>query len=60
MRKAAQPIQHAELGQPGDPANVRRTRGGYREGWTRFWITAHVLNTAGELEAMRGAVEQLQ
>jgi hypothetical protein len=54
-------IQQTNFGQHGDMSNVFRFRGGYSESWTVFWITAHFLNAAAELERMGvnlDAVEQ--
>ena len=45
-------IQHTNFGQQGEMSNVFRLRGGYSEGWTVFWITAHFLNAASEFERM--------
>lgn len=45
-------IQHTNFGQAGDLSDVFRLRGGYSEGWTVFWITAHFLNAAAQFEAM--------
>jgi hypothetical protein len=45
-------IQHTNFGQAGDLSDVFRMRGGYSEGWTVFWITAHFLNAAAQFEAM--------
>ena len=45
-------IQHTNFGQAGELSDVFRLRGGYSEGWTVFWITAHFLNAAAQFEAM--------
>jgi hypothetical protein len=45
-------IQHTNFGQYGDVNDVFHLRGGYSEGWTVFWITAHFLNAAGQFQAM--------
>lgn len=45
-------IQQTNFGQSGDMTDVFRLRGGYSEGWTVFWITAHFLNAAAQFEAM--------
>lgn len=45
-------IQQTNFGQSGDLTDVFRMRGGYSEGWTVFWITAHFLNAAAQFEAM--------
>lgn len=45
-------IQQTNFGQSGELTDVFRMRGGYSEGWTVFWITAHFLNAAGQFAAM--------
>lgn len=45
-------IQHTNFAQNGDMSNVHKLRGGYSEGWTVFWITAHFLNAAARFEEM--------
>jgi hypothetical protein len=45
-------IQQTNFGQQGNLTDVFRMRGGYSEGWTVFWITAHFLNAAAQFEAM--------
>ena len=45
-------IQHTNFGQAGELPDVFRLRGGYSEGWTVFWITAHFLNAAVQFDAM--------
>lgn len=45
-------IQHTNFAQQGDMSDVSKMRGGYSEGWTVFWITAHFLNAAAEFERM--------
>ncbi len=45
-------IQQTNFGQSGDLTDVFRMRGGYSEGWTVFWITAHFLNAAAQFESM--------
>ena len=45
-------IQQTNFGQAGELSDVFRLRGGYSEGWTVFWITAHFLNAAGQFAAM--------
>ena len=45
-------IQHTNFGQSGEMTDVFRLRGGYSEGWTVFWITAHFLNAAAQFDAM--------
>lgn len=39
-------LQHTNFAQRGDMSDVYKLRGGYAEGWTVFWITAHFLNSA--------------
>jgi hypothetical protein len=39
-------LQQTNFAQRGDMSNVHNLRGGYAEGWTVFWITAHFLNAA--------------
>ena len=39
-------LQQTNFAQRGDMSNVHMLRGGYSEGWTVFWITAHFLNAA--------------
>ena len=45
-------LQQTNFAQHGDMSNVYKLRGGYSEGWTVFWITAHFLNAAARFEAM--------
>ncbi|MEG1935051.1 MAG: hypothetical protein RR141_03585, partial [Rikenellaceae bacterium] len=45
-------IQQTNFAQHGDMTNVHNLRGGYAEGWTVFWITAHFLNAAASFEQM--------
>jgi hypothetical protein len=45
-------IQHTNFGQSGELNDVFHLRGGYSEGWTVFWITAHFLNAAGQFQSM--------
>ena len=44
--------QHSNYGQGGDLSNPAHYRGGYNETWTVFWITAHFLNAAAQLQEM--------
>ncbi len=44
--------QHTNYGQGGDLSNPTNFRGGYNETWTVFWITAHFLNAAAQLQEM--------
>lgn len=45
-------IQQTNFAQQGDLSDVARLRGGYSEGWTVFWITAHFLNAAAKFDEM--------
>ena len=45
-------IQQTNYAQRGDMSDVRRLRGGYSEGWTVFWLTAHFLNAAAQFAEM--------
>ena len=45
-------LQHTNFAQNGDMSNVYKLRGGYSEGWTVFWITAHFLNAAARFVEM--------
>ncbi|MBO7195583.1 MAG: S-adenosylmethionine:tRNA ribosyltransferase-isomerase [Alistipes sp.] len=45
-------LQQTNFAQHGDMSNVYKLRGGYSEGWTVFWITAHFLNAAARFEEM--------
>ena len=45
-------IQHTNFAQHGDMSDVYRLRGGYSEGWTVFWITAHFLHAAAQFKEM--------
>jgi hypothetical protein len=45
-------LQHTNFAQHGDMSDVRKLRGGYSENWTVFWITAHFLHAAAQLEEM--------
>ena len=39
-------LQQTNFAQQGNMSDVHALRGGYSEGWTVFWITAHFLNAA--------------
>ena len=52
-------IQQTNFGQQGNLMDVFRMRGGYSEGWTVFWITAHFLNAAAQFEAMGVDLDRL-
>lgn len=45
-------IQHTNFAQHGDMSDVYQLRGGYSEGWTVFWITAHFLHAAAQFREM--------
>lgn len=45
-------IQQTNFAQRGDLSDVTQFRGGYAEGWTVFWITAHFLNAAAKFDEM--------
>lgn len=45
-------LQQTNFAQHGDMSNVYRLRGGYSEGWTVFWITAHFLSAAAQFVEM--------
>lgn len=45
-------VQQTNFAQQGEMGDVRRMRGGYAEGWTVFWLTAHFLNAAAQLTEM--------
>lgn len=45
-------LQQTNFAQRGDMSNVHKLRGGYSEGWTVFWITAHFLNAAAKFEEL--------
>lgn len=45
-------LQQTNFAQHGDMSNVYALRGGYSEGWTVFWITAHFLNAAARFMEM--------
>jgi hypothetical protein len=43
---------HTNYAQRGDTGDVLGLRGGYREEWTVFWITAHFLNAGAQFAEM--------
>ena len=43
-------IQQTNFAQQGNLDDVATMRGGYSEGWTVYWITAHFLNAAAQFE----------
>ena len=45
-------IQQTNFAQHGNLDDVSTMRGGYSEGWTVYWITAHFLNAAARFEEM--------
>jgi hypothetical protein len=44
--------QHTNYAQGGNLQDADHYRGGYHETWTVFWITAHFLNAAAQLQEM--------
>ena len=44
--------QHTNYAQRGNVSDIFALRGGYREDWTVFWITAHFLNAAALFQEM--------
>lgn len=49
-------LQQTNFAQRGDMSDVYSLRGGYSEGWTVFWITAHFLNAAARFQEIAGGV----
>lgn len=47
-------LQQTNFAQHGDMSDVLNLRGGYSEGWTVFWITAHFLNAAARFLEIEG------
>ncbi len=45
-------LQQTNFAQRGDMTDDNKLRGGYSEGWTVFWITAHFLNAAARFEEL--------
>lgn len=45
-------LQQTNFAQHGNMSDVTKLRGGYSEGWTVFWITAHFLKAAAQFEEM--------
>ena len=45
-------IQQTNFAQRGDMSDLFKFRGGYSEGWTVYWITAHFLHAAAQFEEM--------
>jgi hypothetical protein len=43
---------HTNYAQRGDTSDIFGLRGGYREEWTVFWITAHFLNAGAQFAEM--------
>ena len=52
MGSQGEQIQQTNFAQHGDLSDVYRLRGGYSEGWTVFWITAHFLTAAAGFEQL--------
>ncbi|KAA3611636.1 MAG: hypothetical protein DWQ01_05980 [Planctomycetota bacterium] len=51
-------LQQTRFAQGGDLSDPKRDRGGYVEGWTVFWITAHFLTAAAKFEEMHHSMLQ--
>ncbi len=51
-------LQQTRFAQAGDLSDPDRFRGGYVEGWTVFWITAHFLTAAAKFDEL-GVLEQI-
>lgn len=49
-------IQQTNYAQHGQYSEITGMRGGYVEGWTVFWITAHFLNAAAQFEEMNAPI----
>lgn len=45
-------IQQTNFAQRGDMSTISKLRGGYSEGWTVYWITAHFLHAAAQFVEM--------
>jgi hypothetical protein len=56
---AGEQIQHTNFAQAGDMSQVERMRGGYSEGWTVFWITAHFLHALARFDELGVPIEEL-
>lgn len=56
---AGEQIQHTNFAQAGDMSQVERMRGGYSEGWTVFWITAHFLHALARFDELGVTVADL-
>ena len=56
---AGEQIQHTNFAQAGDMSDVERMRGGYSEGWTVFWITAHFLHALARFDELGVTVADL-
>jgi len=52
MGSQGEQIQQTNFAQQGNMDDVEKMRGGYSEGWTVYWITAHFLNAAAQFEEM--------
>ncbi len=50
-------LQQTNFAQHGDMTNVYKLRGGYSEGWTVFWITAHFLHAGAQFVEMGVSLE---
>jgi hypothetical protein len=56
---AGEQLQHTNFAQAGDMSDVERMRGGYSEGWTVFWITAHFLHALARFDELGVTVDEL-
>lgn len=56
---AGEQIQHTNFAQAGDMSQVERMRGGYSEGWTVFWITAHFLHALARFDELGVSIDDL-
>ena len=45
-------LQQTNFAQQGNMNDIHKLRGGYSEGWTVFWITAHFLNAAARFKEL--------
>ena len=52
-------LQQTNFAQHGDMSNVYKLRGGYSEGWTVYWITAHFLHAAAQFTEMGVDLDKL-
>lgn len=52
MGSQREQLQQTNFAEHGNMSDVTKLRGGYSEGWTVFWITAHFLNAAAQFREM--------